>query len=208
MINNEQDYLVKTIIVGDSDVGKSSVLSQLVNGKFTDLHNCTIGVDYKTYTINMPNNPKTNVKFLIWDTAGQERFRNITKMYYRGANVVLFIYDITDLDSFHNIIDWIKEIEIKSQDDPVKILVGNKSDLESEREVSTREAREFGKIYDFFGFYEISAKDNLGIKDIFEEIAEYVLLDTTKSYKKVNNYVKLRIDSDVQSQNNDTKCAC
>lgn len=201
----DYDYIVKTIIVGDSDTGKSSMMTQVVDGVFSPNRNCTIGVDYKTLAID---SDFAGVKFLLWDTAGQERFKNITRMYYRGAQVVIFVYDITDKKSFTNIIEWIQEIDSGNQENPIKILVGNKLDLESVRKVSTSEAQEFSNSNGFMGFYEISAKDNIGIKEAFEEIAEFILTDTSKTYKKRNRYTLPNIPNIKKQNNKNNGCGC
>lgn len=201
----DYDYIVKTIIVGDSDTGKSSMMTQVVDGVFSPNRNCTIGVDYKTLAID---SDFAGVKFLLWDTAGQERFKNITRMYYRGAQVVIFVYDITDKKSFTNIIEWIQEIDSGNQENPIKILVGNKLDLESMRKVSISEAQEFSNANGFMGFYEISAKDNIGIKEAFEEIAEFILTDTSKIYKKRNRYTLPNIPNIKKQNNKNNGCGC
>ena len=130
---NEYDYLLKYLIIGNSGVGKSCLLLRYADDVYTDKHIITIGVDFKIKSLSV-NNKK--VKTSIWDTAGQERFKNITVSYYKGAAGVMLVYDITDLESFNKINDWMIEVEKNAPNNVYKILVGNKCDLEQERQVS------------------------------------------------------------------------
>ena len=115
----EYDYSIKVLLIGDSGVGKSSIMLQFVEEDYKNEYACTVGVDFKTIPIIIANN---NIKLLLWDTAGQERFRTITQMYYRGTHVIIVIYDITDRISFENIKIWLKEIEKNAPDNIIKIL--------------------------------------------------------------------------------------
>lgn len=206
--NNEHDYAIKTLIIGDSGVGKSSIMNQFVESKYSDSYQCTIGVDYKTVFVNIQDK---SIKFLIWDTAGQERFKSITKIYYRGAQVIIFVFDITDRISFDNIPKWIKETEQTVPNSYIKILVGNKCDFDNQtnpsiyqtnkkRQVSKEDALEMVKTYGFISYYETSAKTNKGIEDFFLEIGDYYVKNdyhnkfilskskTDKSVKLPNNF--------------------
>ena len=138
----EYDYIIKSLLIGNSGVGKSSIMSQFIDENFNDGYQCTIGVDYKTICMNVHNNI---VKILLWDTTGQERFKTITKMYYRNVQAIICVYDITDKISFNNIIEWIKEIENFAPNNVIKLLVGNKLDLELKRQVGVEEANIFSK---------------------------------------------------------------
>eukprot|EP01083_Nonionella_stella_P172877 594594_1 len=104
----EYDYLLKVVMVGDSGVGKSSLLKRFANRDFTGDYISTIGVDFEIKTLEIDG--KT-VKLQIWDTAGQERFRTITSSYYRGAHGIIIVYDITDKESFDNVRQWLFEID-------------------------------------------------------------------------------------------------
>ena len=106
----DYDYLFKVLLIGNSSVGKSSLLLRFVDNAWSDLFVPTIGVDFKIKTMTIDSK---NVKLQIWDTAGQERFKNITASYYRGAHGILVVYDITDMESFKNINNWLIEIEKK-----------------------------------------------------------------------------------------------
>jgi small GTP-binding protein len=192
-MSNYYDYTIKTLIVGDSGVGKSSIMDQFVEEKYSDSYQCTIGVDYKTNYIDIS---KKSVKFLLWDTAGQERFNSITKIYYRGAQIIIYVFDITDRISFENIPNWIKETETTIPDTCAKVLVGNKCDcdcdknqinLEKMREVSSKEAEQFAKLNKFIGYYETSAKKNINIEKCFLEIGNYHIQNNLNNSNNSNN---------------------
>jgi len=193
---NEYDYLFKLIIIGDSGVGKSSVLSQYVDQTFINSHISTIGVDFKITNVNIGDKI---AKLQIWDTAGQERFRTITTNYYRGAHGIILVYDVTNRESFDNIVNWVDNIERYSKN-PRIILIGNKTDLPNKRVVSYEEALDYSNSLGL-SFLETSAKNNLNIEDIFtklvhdiydnnikkkilEGMEKSVLIDNTES----NNY--------------------
>lgn len=126
-------YLFKYIIIGDTSVGKSCMLMQLLDGQFRQRHEITIGVEFGSKLMKVKN---TDLKLQIWDTAGQESFRSITRGYYRSAAAALLVYDITNVQSFKNVSKWLEEARMYGNPNLEVILVGNKSDLEAERKVS------------------------------------------------------------------------
>jgi len=128
----EDENFFKLLVIGDSGVSKSSLLLRFSDGTFSDSFITTIGVDYKVKNLEIEGKP---VKLQIWDTAGQERFRTITSSYYRAANGILLVYDITEYETFKGISKWITEINRYASDNLVKILIGNKCDLVNERKV-------------------------------------------------------------------------
>ena len=148
-------YIFKYIIVGESSVGKSCLLLQFIDNRFKDSHDLTIGVDFGSKTIKL--NDGTNVKVQIWDTAGQESFRSITRSYYRGSICALLVYDITRRQTFDNLVRWLNDMRDNAYSKMIILLVGNKSDLKFEREVSTEEGQEFADKHNLI-FYETSAK--------------------------------------------------
>lgn len=122
------------MIIGNSGVGKSAILVRFVENQFSEHYLATIGVDFRFKTIQVDNK---NVKFQIWDTAGQERFRTITSAYYRGSQGILLVFDLTDPLSFDNIVKfWMNEVETYAEKDAIFFLIGNKSDLNDQRQVS------------------------------------------------------------------------
>ncbi|CAA0830431.1 Ras-related protein RABC2a [Striga hermonthica] len=162
------DLSFKVLLVGDSAVGKSSLLVTFISNVVEDL-SPTIGVDFKIKFLTVG---EKKLKLTIWDTAGQERFRTLTSSYYRGAQGIILVYDVTRRDTFTNLSDvWAKELELYStHEDCVKMLVGNKVDKESERVVSREEgmtlANELGCL-----FFESSAKTRKNVERCFEELA-------------------------------------
>ncbi|ONM17715.1 Ras-related protein RABD1 [Zea mays] len=134
--HNEQrfDYLFKLLLIGDSLVGKSCFLLRFADDSYVDSYISTIGVDFKIRTVEVEG--KT-VKLQIWDTTGQERFRTITSSYYRGAHGIINVYDITDMESFNNVKQWLDEIDRYANDSVRRLLVGNKCDLAENRAVDT-----------------------------------------------------------------------
>ena len=131
--DQEYDYLFKLLLIGNSSVGKSSLLFRFVENVWDDSFVPTIGVDFKLKTLEV-NGKK--VKLQIWDTAGQERFKNITSSYYRGGNGVLVVYDITDRESFENLTSWLIEIEKNANKNVYKLLIGNKKKKDLEEEIA------------------------------------------------------------------------
>ena len=166
-----EEFVYKVLLLGDSSVGKTCFLLKYTDKTFQEIHMSTIGLDYRLKTIKL-NNGK-NIKLQIWDTAGQDRFRAITKNYYKGANGIILIYDVTSLQTYENIKTWVNQIKEEAPQNVVIFIAGNKIDLEEERKVSTEEgkrlAEEFG-----YPFYETSAKDDININEIFDDLVEKV----------------------------------
>jgi len=155
------------VIIGDSGVGKSNLLSRFTRDSFDLDSKTTIGVEFATRSI-VTEDDKT-IKAQIWDTAGQERYRAITSAYYRGAVGALLVYDITKHVSFENTERWLKELRDHADPKIVVMLVGNKSDLEDERAVQTEEARTFCE-QNSLSFIETSAKAGTNVEDAFKNI--------------------------------------
>mmetsp|Transcript_419 Transcript_419/g.1148 ORF Transcript_419/g.1148 Transcript_419/m.1148 type:complete len:219 (+) Transcript_419:335-991(+) len=167
----DYDYLIKLLLIGDSGVGKSCLLLRFSDDQFTSSFITTIGIDFKMKKMLIDNKW---VKLQIWDTAGQERFRTITNAYYRGAMGILLVYDVTDESSFNNIRNWISNIQQNASESVNKILIGNKCDMdESKRVVSFARGK---ALADEFGlsFFETSAKNNVQVDDSFTTLAREV----------------------------------
>jgi len=180
------DYLFKVLLIGNSGVGKSSLLVRFADDVFTDNFMPTIGVDFKIR--NNEVDGKT-IKLQIWDTAGQERFKTITSSYYKGAHGIIVTYDITCRDSFSAIQNWMAEVEKHASDNISRILVGNKCDLESQRVVSTEEGQELADHY-CIRFLETSAKDSKNVEQAFtlmtREIKNRVAITKDEGKNKEN----------------------
>ncbi|XP_040864714.1 ras-related protein RABC1-like isoform X1 [Glycine max] len=177
----EFDYLFKLLLIGDSGVGKSTLLLSFTSDTFEDL-SPTIGVDFKVKYVTIGGK---KLKLAIWDTAGQERFRTLTSSYYRGAQGIIMVYDVTRRETFTNLSDiWAKEIDLYSTNqDCIKMLVGNKVDKESERVVSKKEgidfAREYGCLYT-----ECSAKTRVNVTQCFDELVMKVCIQCNSFQRK------------------------
>ena len=164
---------LKVLLVGDSSVGKTTLLLKYVEGKFSDSHITTIGVEYKDKLIKINNR---DVNLQIWDTSGQERYRSITKNFYRNADGILFVFDVTKEETFNHIKDWLISSD-ECDKDFKKIIVGNKIDLE--RVISKEKIEHFAKSKNM-DCYETSAKTGDGVDKIFESIAELILKDKSE----------------------------
>lgn len=136
------DLLFKMIIIGDSSVGKTNILSRYTKNQFSTDYKSTVGVEFGAKKIEMHG---IKVKNQIWDTAGQERYKSITSTYYKGAKGALVVYDVTKRDTFLNITKWINELKMKGEKEVIIVLVGNKTDMIEERVVSTEEGTELAK---------------------------------------------------------------
>jgi len=170
------DYIFKIVLAGDSGVGKSCLLSRYARNEFTLETKPTIGVEFLTKMVEMPNeDPGEKPKFVksqIWDTAGQERFRAITSAYYRGALGVVVCYDITKRKSFENVNLWLNEMRANCEP-VVTMLVGTKTDLQYLREVSTEEGVEFAQ-REHMLFMETSAQSAVNVEEAFNEVTKTI----------------------------------
>ncbi|XP_036912479.1 ras-related protein Rab-11B [Sturnira hondurensis] len=164
--DDEYDYLFKVVLIGDSGVGKSNLLSRFTRNEFNLESKSTIGVEFATRSIQVDG--KT-IKAQIWDTAGQERYRAITSAYYRGAVGALLVYDIAKHLTYENVERWLKELRDHADSNIVIMLVGNKSDLRHLRAVPTDEARAFAEKNNL-SFIETSALDSTNVEEAFKNI--------------------------------------
>mmetsp|Transcript_104983 Transcript_104983/g.338543 ORF Transcript_104983/g.338543 Transcript_104983/m.338543 type:complete len:214 (+) Transcript_104983:128-769(+) len=171
--STDYDHLVKLLLLGDSAVGKSSLLMRFCDCRFDSNFVLTIGVDFKWKAVER-NGRKLRLQ--VWDTAGQERFRTITPAYYRAAMGVVITYDITDRASFDHVEYWVEQLNNHGADAVQRILVGNKSDLADEvlRKVSEEEGKALARNFNM-AFYETSAKTGNNVDSAFLQIADEVV---------------------------------
>ena len=170
-MSSQYDYLYKVIFIGDSDTGKSSLSQRIAHDSFNPTYIETIGVDFFIKYIKISGKI---IKLQMWDTAGADRFRSITKSYYRGSNIICLVYDVTNLNSFKNIKNWMKDIEDFKKEKVYIVLVGNKCDS-LDRVIAEEEGINLAKEHNI-DFLETSAKND---KNIFELL-----------YHKINKLIK------------------
>ena len=176
-MTSEPNHTVKILTIGESGVGKTCVLRRFVENKFLKNHLATIGIDFKTRVIDVNG---LNIKLKIWDTAGQERFRNITNQYYKGADGILLVYDVTDEESYNKIHDWMDQITSNTDNEDIGlVLLGNKCDME-QRTVTEQMGKDLANDLKI-SYYETSALSGQGITEAFKGLT----IDIMKK-KKLN----------------------
>ena len=203
---NDQDYefIFKVLLLGNSNVGKSSLFLRFVDDIWNDTFVPTIGVDFKIKTFDIDDK---KIKMQIWDTAGQERFKNIIASYYRGAHGILLLYDVTDKDSFKNLSNWLIEIEKNASKNVLRLLIGNKCDLEEKRVISFNQGKEFADTYGL-KFIETSAKKNLNVNEAFETLGRE-LMSASEEKKIIHQKQNKKISvAKAQDLNIEKKSGC
>ena len=176
----DSDITIKLLLIGNAYVGKTLIVQKFLDNTFSKTTMATIGVDlqYKVLDIN-----GKKVKYLIWDTAGEDRMKTMTYAYYRGCHVVLIVYDVTSKKSFENVTTWVECVDKFAKSNVLRILVGNKTDLEDTRVISKEEGKKLAE-ENGLKFYEISAKTMNGLVEMFEDVAkEYVQIYEQKAIK-------------------------
>uniref|UniRef100_A0A7N9ANK9 Ras-related protein Rab-19 n=1 Tax=Mastacembelus armatus TaxID=205130 RepID=A0A7N9ANK9_9TELE len=166
------DFLFKIILIGDSNVGKTCVVQNFKSGIFSERQQNTIGVDFTVRTVDIQGK---KVKMQVWDTAGQERFRTITQSYYRSAHGAMIAYDITRSSTFDSVVHWIKEVELYGAANVVLVLIGNKCDLEQDRQVQFEQACDLAKEKGILAALETSAKESQNVEEAFLMMARELL---------------------------------
>ncbi|MED6109933.1 Ras- protein RABA1f [Stylosanthes scabra] len=182
--DDDYDYLFKLVLIGDSGVGKSNLLSRFTRNEFNLESKSTIGVEFATRTITVDDNKV--LKAQIWDTAGQERYRAITSAYYRGAVGALLVYDVTRHITFENVERWLKELRDHTDANIIVMLVGNKVDLRHLRAVSTEDATAFAERENIF-FIETSALESMNVDNAFTEVLTQIYRLMTRKALEARN---------------------
>ena len=176
----QYDLSFKIIVIGDPGVGKSCLTLKAIKNYFTDGHNATVGFDFFTYCVKLNG---TVVKLQIWDTCGQEIYKSLVFNFFRNSSLALMVYSIDSKDSFNNLNFWLKDIKTQSSPDVKIFLIGNKSDLEQNREVTQQMGEQMKTEQNFDLFMETSAKTGFNAEKVFIEAAK-VLYQDYLSYKE------------------------
>ena len=186
-------------MIGDTSVGKSCLLTRFADDQFTDNYVTTIGVDFRFKTMIVMDKI---VKVQVWDTAGQERYRSITNAYYRGAEGILVVFDLTNKESFNNIQNWIKEVTIYTGEDVIFMCLGNKSDLK--KEISKSSIDDFKKKTNL-EIFNVSAKSGDGVEDAFKHIIE-LLIKKNMEKKGINSINLNSNNNNINEKKNESCC--
>jgi len=201
---------IKVVLAGSSGVGKTSILSRLIDNSFCADNQPTIGVEFKSYSVTVE---QKRIKLQIWDTAGQERFRSVSKAYFRNSLGAILVFDLTQRESFDDLTSWLRDLENLGSPNSYIILVGNKSDLTSDRQVSENEAQEFAIRHGIL-YLETSAKDGFQVAEAFSRLANGILLNIKKGKltvpKKPENSVEgKKLDfAGISDYGQKEKCSC
>lgn len=179
-----EEYLFKVVIIGDSAVGKSNLLSRYARNEFNLHSKATIGVEFQTQSMEIDGK---EVKAQIWDTAGQERFRAVTSAYYRGAVGALIVYDISRRTTFESVERWLEELKTHSDTTVARMLVGNKCDLENIRDVSIEEGKSLAEAEGLF-FMETSALDATNVQNAFEIVIKEIYNNVSRKVLNSDSY--------------------
>ncbi|KAG5560806.1 hypothetical protein RHGRI_003979 [Rhododendron griersonianum] len=179
-----EEYLFKVVIIGDSAVGKSNLLSRYARNEFNLHSKATIGVEFQTQSMEIDGK---EVKAQIWDTAGQERFRAVTSAYYRGAVGALIVYDISRRTTFESVERWLEELKTHSDTTVARMLVGNKCDLENIRDISVDEGKSLAEAEGLF-FMETSALDSTNVQKAFEIVIKEIYNNVSRKVLNSDSY--------------------
>ena len=178
--NMKYNLAFKVIVIGNSYVGKSSLVNSALKKKFIDGYSSTIGFDYCSFYVKINNDV---IKLQIWDTCGQEIYQSLISNFYRNSSMAIMVYAINDKASFENLDIWLKDLKKDASPDIKTILIGNKCDLESERKIKKYVAETYAKDFNFLNFFETSAKTGFNAQRVFINSA-LILYEDYKSYEQ------------------------
>lgn len=216
--NEQCDYLLKIILVGDVAVGKTNLITRYTTKAFSIESKPTLGVEFSTASLYKDNKV---IRIQIWDTSGQEIYKSMTKSYFKGAHGAIVVYDITKHKTFENVSLWLKDINEASDMNPVIMIVGNKCDLSNLREVAQEEAIQFAK-ENSVGFIETSALDMTHVDYAFENIINGSLIhnkveiykqvktnpSVSQSDRRVEKGKAIELKKETQENTNTSTCPC
>ena len=198
------DLSFKIVVIGDSSVGKSSLINKVIKDEFEVGYNATIGFEYCDLYIKV--NTKL-IKLQIWDTCGQEIYQSVITNFYRNSSLAMMVYAIDNKRSFENLDFWLKEIKKGSNPDAKIILIGNKNDLDEKREVLYDDAKKFSEDFEFSNFIETSAKEGINVKEVFIEIAELLIKNYSDYCSTSSAYISSdrskSLDNSIHNESNE-----
>ncbi len=195
------DERIRIMLLGDSNVGKTSILKRYCKNQFSESYISSVGIDFETKYIKVD---EKTINLQIWDTAGQERYKVISKNYYNKSDGFIIVYDITNKSSFDSIVNWVEDIKELASNDNKNIILGNKCDLESERKINKEEGDNLAKKYNC-QFFEVSAQNGKNIDKSFLCLVQSILKDVNNSYSSRRGS---QIDKQSYSANNKKRKCC
>ncbi len=200
-LEKSETFLFKYIIIGDSFVGKSKILLRYTNNTYNENFVITIGAEFGAKTINIDGQ---EIRIQIWDTAGMENFKSITRSYYKNSICALIVYDISNKDSFKNVLNWIEDCKVFSPKNILLVLIGNKCDLEEKRQVSIEEGKKVAEENDMI-FFETSAKDNINIDEVFLKSSQKILENIKNNvYEEEEDLITYKQNYNTKLNNNES----
>lgn len=180
--NNDFDFLLKLVVIGDSGVGKTNIIKRFQSDEFDTNLRSTVGFEFVSKELNLL---EKKVKIQIWDTAGQERYKSITSGFYKASSGILCVFDITKFISFESVDEWIKEARLVSGENTPAYLIGNKCDLKNARCVNKEDVLKKVNLLKFDGYIETSALMNIRIEEVFKKLTSSIkfFFKFSKNYK-------------------------
>ena len=197
--DNDYEFIFKVLLLGNINVGKSALVIRFVDDIWNDNFVLINGVDFRLKKLEID---KKRIKMQIWDNQGQERFKTVLPHYYRGVHGILLVYDVTEKDSFNNLNFWLMEIEKNANKNVLKVLIGNKTDLEDKRVISYNQGKEFADMHGL-KFVETSVKKNKNVREAFEILGREIMaanLDKTIDKQKQNKKITVSKAQDLNAQ--------